>query len=83
MQKSSSELDREKTELEKQLKEAIKQRAIVENATQLLARDILILRTKKKDSDIISSKARSNIKLLEIDIALKTSEFWAAKHEGI
>ena len=66
-------------EKQKELKEAIKNREIVELESHNLSRQILVLRTEKKDIDIKVDKSRSNIAQLSLDIKMLTSEFWNLK----
>ena len=81
--RSSSVIDMEKTQLEKDLKVAIGKKSVVEVAMHELSREILVLQVKKKDLSISLTKARMNVRVLEVDISLKTSEFFSTKNEGL
>lgn len=81
--KSSDEICQEIADLENELKKAISAREVVELEAHRLAREILVLRTTKKDIEIAIEKARNNTQRINIDLRLKRQEFWTLKEEGL
>ena len=76
---TASEIDTIKTEQEKALKIAQANLNNVELQELELAKQIIILRGKQKDLQILISKARQVVRTLVLDIRILTSEFWRAK----
>ena len=79
---SSYNIDRYRTELEQELKQAIVDRGIVERQKIELQRKILNLQIDRKDIDTTLSKSIENMRKLRIEIDLAKSKFWAVKNEG-
>lgn len=83
MDKSSAELSNEIAEQERRLKEALSNLRTLEIEKLELQRQIIGLQAKKKDLEIVISKAGHIVKELRIDISLKGKEFWAARDGGL
>lgn len=78
---SSDEIDALKVEKEKELMEATRNQGAIEEANHRLAKQIMELRIKKKDSDIALDKARYNAKILNSEIKILTSAFWNTRRD--
>ncbi len=79
---SSDAIDRYKTELEQNLKQMIVEHGIVERQKLEIQRKIIDLQSQKKDLELSLSKSSENKRVLQIEIALAKSMFWAVKNEG-
>ena len=77
-EQTATEIENERVELEKELKDAVKDHAIVENEKLILQRQIIELQLKKKDLEIMLCKSMANIRKLNIELkklALSTFAF--------
>jgi len=83
METNSADISNQITEKENELANALENQQKVEQEILLLQRDILELQYKKKNLEITNSKAKHNIKQLNIEIKLLTSKFWLAKNSGL
>jgi hypothetical protein len=79
---SSEEIDNLKVEKEKELQQANYHLGIVEEENHRIGKQILELRIKKKDSDIMLDKAKHNARRIAADIRILTSAFWASRNGG-
>lgn len=82
-QMSSDELDELKTTKEKELQIEDGHLGLAEQENHRIAKAILELRIKKKDSDIALDKARHNVRKLASDIKIITSYFWNSRRRGV
>ena len=73
------EVGNEIVEKQKALKEAQTSQYEVEDKILRLQREILNKQGEKKDLEITAGKGRYNIRQLNLDIKIKTSEFWSLK----
>lgn len=80
---TASEIDNLKVCKEKELKIAQENLYKVEIEELEIAKQIVILQTKRKDLQIAGSKARHIVRTLNLDIKILTSEFWSAKNSGL
>ena len=76
MERSSSEIDEEKTKKQIELKEACELRHIVAGEIYVKEKELLDLKEKKR-------KAQHTIGGLRQEIEILTSEFWRTKNEGL
>jgi len=76
MEKTSADLSVELDAKDKEIAEAIK-------AKETVHQEILALRRKKIDLDIMLSKAKYNYDKLKIERTLIASAFWHAKNSGL
>lgn len=76
---SPEEIDNIKVDREKELIEAERSAAIVQDEILGLARQILEIRVKKNALESSYGQARFNVKRLQSDIKVLTSKFWQAK----
>jgi molybdopterin-biosynthesis enzyme MoeA-like protein len=74
-----SEIDALKVEKEKALQQAQSNLNCVEVEELELAKKIIDLQSKRKDLQIVASKARQIVRTLNLDIKIITSAFWAAR----
>lgn len=80
--KSSVEIGTIIDDFERDLQMANKHFSLVKESNHKLAREILELRIKKKDNDIMVEKANENVKRLESDLKILRNAFWNAKRSG-
>lgn len=80
---SSQEISQEISNKEIELKKALNNLYILDQEKLNLQKDIINLQAKKKDIEILISKANHIVKEISIDIKLKTKEFWAARNENL
>ena len=73
------EVGNEIVEKQKALKVAQTSQYEVEDKILRLQREILNKQGEKKDLEITAGKGRYNIRQLNLDIKIKTSEFWSLK----
>ena len=76
---TASEIDTIKVEEEKKLKIAQANLNEVELQELEIAKQIIILRGKQKDLQILISKARQVVRTLVIDLRILNSAFWNAR----
>lgn len=81
--KSSHEISLLLDDMERSLQTANQHMAIVKTEGHELGREILKLRIKKKDNDIMVEKAVENVKRLESDLKITKNAFWGAKNAGL
>jgi molybdopterin-biosynthesis enzyme MoeA-like protein len=74
-----SEIDALKVEKEKALQQAQSNLNCVEVEELELAKKIIDLQSKRKDLQIVASKARQIVRTLNLDIKIITSAFWSAR----
>ena len=79
---SSYEIDQHRQKCQRELKEAIGSREVLEQESLDLSRQILELEIKKNILQGKLKTARTNISQLSINIKLLDSEFWALKNDG-
>jgi uncharacterized protein YydD (DUF2326 family) len=75
-----NEIDNERDEKQKELKQALTNRGLVEQEKIRLQREILKLRVEKKEIEDKLSKANQLVQELRIDISQLTNEFWQTKN---
>lgn len=80
---SSAEISTEISEQEKKLKEAIAVLETISVDAHQISKEILLLRVKKKDLEILIDKAKSSMNQLKLDIKILTQVFWASKNQGL
>ena len=73
------EVGNEIVEKQKELKIAQTSQYEVEDKILHLQKEILNKQSEKKDLEITAGKGRYNIRQLNLDIKIKTSEFWSLK----
>lgn len=83
MELTASEIDLQKVEKEKELRQAQAELHSVELAELELSKTIIQLQGKRKDLQIAISKARQIVRTLNLDIKILTSDFWAARNGGV
>lgn len=76
---TASEIDNLKVAKEKELRVAQENLHRVEIEELELARQIIGLQSKRKDTQILGSKARQIVRTLNLDIKILTSLFWRAR----
>ena len=78
--RSLDDISNEIVEKEKELKETVKSHEIVSIESHEMAKDILKLRTKKKDLDIALEKSRNNKQRLMIELRILKEEYWSLRN---
>ena len=68
------------SDTEHKIKEAKKNKSLVEQERLTLAREILTLQIRKKDLEIALSKSGQIVSELELDIKELTREYWDKKN---
>lgn len=81
--RSSDEIDTEKVEKEKALRDAEGKLGDAKDIKNKLEKDILRLRLQKKEADILYDGLEFQCKRLRSDIRILTAEFWRTKNEGM
>ena len=82
MEKTSAELSNEIVEIEKTLREQIKNLSLITDEANVTAREILELRVKKKNLEIAQDKAKFIIKDLNLRKSILEKAFWSARNSG-
>jgi len=67
---------------EKQLVLALQSQEAVDQEEISLSKKILELRIRKKDIENAQSKARHNVKMLQLEIKNLTNKYWSMKNQG-
>lgn len=80
---SSAEISNLIAEKEKELQHQINAKGEVTGRLFKLSRHILEHEIAKKDLNMALSKARDNIRTLELDISMLKSQFWKARNSGL
>jgi hypothetical protein len=80
---TATEIDNKKVEQEKLLKIAQANLHTVELQELDIAKQIIILRGKQKDLQILISKAKQIVRTSVIDIKILNSAFWRARDSGL
>lgn len=80
---SSADISQVISDTEQELKETIQARGVVQEKIHLISREILEKEINKKDLSIALSRARDNVRTLELDIAILKSKFWSARNSGL
>lgn len=81
--KSSVEISQQIADKERELKEALNTKYIIETEKLNISKDIIVLYGKKKEIELILLKSDHNCREIGIDIKLLTKEFWSTKNEGL
>lgn len=80
---SSSDIDQQITEAEKELQSAIEAKATAEQAYNELSIKILELQIEKKKLGDSVDKAKTNEKLLSSRLRVLRSKYWSVRQEGL
>lgn len=80
--RSSDEVDAEKVEKEKLLRDVEGKLGEAKDIKNKLEKDILGLRMKLKDASILFDQYEYQAKRLRSDIKILNSEFWRTRNEG-
>ena len=80
---SSEEIANIIAEKEKELNTAIDNQATVEQEILLISKKILESQFKKKDLQIVLSKANRNVKVLQGELRILRNQFFSAKNAGL
>lgn len=81
--KSSNQISQDISDKEKELKEALRNVYTLDQEKLIIQKDIINLQAKKKDIEILLSKANHIQKNMSIDLSLLRKSFWAAKGENL
>mgnify|MGYP001575282897 CR=1 FL=1 len=83
MEKNSAEISQDITETEKEYSKALEGLQVVEEAILLLQKDIIDKQSKKKDLEYSCSKAKYNVRQLNIKLRILRASFWSANNSGL
>jgi hypothetical protein len=81
--KSSAEIGVLRDEKEKSYQEAINSFAKVEQEILILQREIIVLQLKKKDFELVKSKANQNLRIISSELRVYKDQFYAARESGL
>ena len=81
--RSSSEIAVEIANTEIEYSKALEGLQVVEEAILLLQKDIIDKQSKKKDLEYSCSKAKYNVRQLNIKLRILRASFWSAKNSGL
>lgn len=79
---TSTEIANIITEKEKSLKESLFNLSTVLQESHKIAKQILILRTEKKDLEMNIDKCKHNIAQTKLDLKMLQDKFWSCRHSG-